>query len=353
MKEKVKWNRHHQIEELEIDESTPRRCIIEMPVLTKSLAKGLKYEISEDVALIIPLFFTKIISKYTTIPEIVAECYCKRSMWLAYELLNYTDMKELGLPLYIATTNTTREILEPYRQLCEFPESNVLTVSDAEKVSDGYLQKFPLMLEAVSKGDFKRVVSLDASIYFVKERSHTPPFQIMLCEWVSHPMLFLHVWRDPSHIKDNTIRWNRAVKNMYWTPSISPGDYYERAADFVGISMDDFISFWWSPGAPHIEGRLIGLHRDVLQADSFWESLSAFREITYNDQTFLSLYWQRYLKDHNKILEPPHMDFYSKHSLAIAHGKIGFLAASHTLDDEVNRTWVQRYKDLLEKTDGY
>ena len=104
----------------------PRLCFAEMPVFCRSVEDLFRYDMDSDIALTIPVFNAVGTRKYRDVTEIRVHGFAKRAVWLAWEILNFTDFREQGLTLYISATQSVQHILEPYLEACKFPSSHVL-----------------------------------------------------------------------------------------------------------------------------------------------------------------------------------------------------------------------------------
>ena len=337
---------------IELKHEYPRLCFAEMPLLQASIAPLFDYTADSDMAAVIPLFYGRTINKYRNAHELSVHGFCKRAMWLAYELLNWTDFREQGLTLYIGGTKTVKRILTPYLSACGFPDKFVLWTDVLETDAPGHLMKFPLMKKALKNPKIKKVLTFDTGVYFVKEQTNDI-FWRMKEAWTDAPVSnFYPVWQKnrQREIDDfQELDYKRAVSLQ--TFDVAEESYYKAVSDVVGMSVQDFKDFWNKKYTETIlvpEGRTQGYTREVLEANAFSEFFDQVKMFTGNDMAFTSLYWQKFLGKSGDITYPKGIRWYPKHPAPIDSGNIGFLNSGASTGRESRKTWIKRYEDYME-----
>ena len=317
----------------------PRLCYTEMPVFEKDISHVWTYPKNTDLGVIVPLFFNTTTKKYQRGYELLpTHGFMKRAIYLIWELLNYTDARDAGIPIYLAVTPTIHEMIVPYLEVSDFPESAVLLVDVSDDEYIGHLPKFPLMREAIEKCKLDKVISFDASIYFVNRRKNDI-FKRIQKDSRTQPILNLvKAWGKRQYY--DTI-FDQAVKHH--SIQLTEEAYYQRISEIIGMSVEGFKGFWetLSPTLK-IEGRSQGYSRDVILSKDFWEFLNQARHLTGNDQTITALYWQKYLGKQENIITPEGIDWYPVHPQPITHGNIGFLDSSKSLGEHARREWIKK-----------
>lgn len=333
---------------LSIKEEYPRLCFAEMPVLERSLA-GLNYETDTAFSVVIPLFYGSATPKYSAAGELLVHGFCKRAMWLAYEILNYTDFREQRWKLYVGATDSVRKILQPYLHACDFPNENILWLSgDVDMEYPSNFTKFPIM-RAVFQQDLRinNLLSFDAAIYFV-ENQKNDIFSKMENVWTTEPFAsFFPVWRTSP--KGSPDYGNLDHTRQWYKHKLHPSAYYSKIAELIGISVEEFKSFWdrsQSTQMPAIEGRTLGFHRDVFASETFWDSIDSAKHFMLNDQAFASLFWHKRGALRGDIALPTDVGFYPPHPEPITHGNIGFLDSSRSKGKHARKDWIKKTTDI-------
>lgn len=333
----------------------PRLCFCEMPILEKSVADAFRYNADSDIAVIIPVFFSKHIGKYDSASEFLLHGFMKRAMWQAYELLNFTDLRAQGISYYIVAEETIKGQFRPYLDACEFPRDHVIWSTESTESYPGHLIKFPFMREVLREKNINKVLVFDSAVYFVKARANQV-FARIQESWKHAPIVNLtDVWKGARRgiSNDRVISYEDAVCRYPLTETLSEEIYYDQVSTAVGYSVE-FLKGLGTPQAPiyipNIEGRVQGFQRAVLETPEFWNLLETLKELTWNDQAVTALYWLKYLGQENDILVPPGVEWYPKHPFDITEGNIGFLDSSKSVGSEARKKWIERCEILQEVT---
>ncbi len=325
----------------------PRLCFGEMPILEKSVVDAFSYNANSDIAVIVPIFFSTHIAKYQTGADIALHGFMKRAMYQAYELLNFTDLREQGIHYYIIAHHTVKNRFRPYLEACQFPEDRIIWSTESTDNYPGHLIKFPFMRKVLRDKKINKVFSFDSAVYFVKERENNV-FRYVCRDWQDQPMANLKkVWEKLSANSNHGVfNYDQAIKwNKYPTPLPSEEEYFERISDALSLSVDDFKTFWSNENQselPYMSGRTLGVHRSVLTDKDFWELLDFWKDFSSIDQTYLSLYWQKYLGEKTDIIVPKNIRWYPQHPVPILHGNIGFLDSSKSMGNQERAIWLEK-----------
>ena len=302
----INWVRADATEIIKVNEDVRRRNFIEMPTFTGNLSKAFGYPITGDIAVVVPIFNSNVIRKNNT-AIYSNEAYCKRVFWQAYEVLNYTQLAEHGIPYYILCTAEMREILESYRKLCQFPESAIVTIKNIDDSTYfGYTQQIALLSEFAKRWTFDSIFFMHSSVFFYQKPSHLPPFWPEIRKIlrknrdnliIRHKFIKATEGYIPSCFDYRYLRW------LYGDNIISESDFYLQLAEYTKETMPykfpsiySFVDFWRNPKAPHIGAGIWILSHERIVSDGFQDliNFSSRKCPIIYDEAFLSLYWQNY-----------------------------------------------------------
>ena len=187
------------------DETRRRRTemFINMPPLKKSLAN--LYRKNGEITVVVPVY--RLLNNFSKRQEAEVKGYIKRAFWLAYEFSKFGGLLETNTDFYIATHTDLRTQLEPYRQLCEFPESQIFQVQDVSMFL-GYMPNVHLLHSLCKTTKHKYFIRADTSLYF---RSKHPLLQGVDTYWQKHPTHI--IWASLSWNKESKERLDKAIKN--------------------------------------------------------------------------------------------------------------------------------------------
>ena len=335
--------------EVKFQKEYPRLCFAEMPILCRSMETLFDYDMDSDMALTIPVFNAIGTPKYKNVTEIRVHGFAKRAVWLAWELLHFTDFRQQGVTLYISATRSVQPILEPYLEACQFPSAHVLWSDIADGTYLGNVVKFPLIKAALRNPKIQRVMHFDSAIYFLHGR-HSDIFQKLKNVWTGEiPMAsFFPVWNPAPDAPNDygDVDYNRCRLSDV---KLAAPEFYERLADVVGCSVAAFKTFWGKKSTGlnlQIEGRTLGTHRNVLAADTFWHLIADTKAYLGNDEAITCLYWQKYLGKRSDIVVPQRIHWYPRLDTpdiianpAAIKGHIGFLDSSASLGETSRHLW--------------
>ena len=262
------------------------------------------YATTDKYAILLPLFFTKRSLEYfylqrTDSARLRIEGFTKRALWLLYELVNYTDARDHGVPVYIIATSEMSEFLHPYQDLT----GNIII---AEVEDYAYLTKIFLMNEAAKRIPATKYIMLDIShhIQAKPENIKYPLIETTDKEWMSQDMVHKGQYFIPfkyDHEQSGT--YQKALRRFN-TKNITEKEFYRRAAQYVGTSIKKYKSFWFGKKPrPYVFGSIHGITRDILFSKAFQQSLQPISELTGNDETFIELFLQKHFLLENDVFQ--------------------------------------------------
>ena len=182
-----------------------KKQLYELPVFENDLSVISEYEKSKDLALVLPVFDIG--------RPIYREVLCKNAMHLIAQLLGLTDIKDVGVPIYLHFSEVVYPQAAPYLDLCGLKDNpNVLTFSQEPLTKDrGTLQlKFESAFHS-NLDDYEKVLWLDTDIEIYSSENHekNPIFLKILSAWDSEfPILLPKIpysKENASSIKRNMV----------------------------------------------------------------------------------------------------------------------------------------------------
>ena len=206
------------------------------------------------------------------------EGYCKNAFWLIYELYQWTDIAEQGIPIYISTNESGWPRLSAYARACGYPESQIIVIPDVvpgnRKPSElAHIVKFE-SLGHQRLSEFVRVLHLDASTR-VREDTPSDIWAQIIAEW-SRDKVFAH-GRDSVWGEGNMMTF--LVNNMEEAMTMTDIDDPERVErEFYGLSQ-------W----PRIYGQAFGGQPAFYRDADFLRHLSAAERFAYTDEDSLAI----------------------------------------------------------------
>ena len=281
----------------------------ELPPLHQDISH-IKYRSQGDLVFCLPIFeYAQRYPDQQNYPARVG--YMKRVFWLVYELLRFTDTQDTGTGIYIVCEDVIRESIEPYRQLCNFPEELILTVpADAL----GYLKKIAFLNQLAKRTDFKYYMSLDLAITFYNRVSFCQEF---LDSWAKSDVdAIFHGKKGLWDLADKPISFRKGSTVTYKfagsDKKIPPERFYRELPKFFGYdTYEDYLRQVSIPEIP-FPGWLYGLSKKHILSRAFQEF---FDFATGNgnindsrlcsDEAFLVLYWHKYLSPERRFIAIP------------------------------------------------
>lgn len=324
----------------------------ELPPLHRDISH-IKHRSQGYLAFCLPIFeYTRRYKDKQHYPAQVG--YMKRIFWLAYELLRFTDLQNTGTGVYIVCEDALRESLEPYRQLCNFPEDLILTVpADAL----GYLKKIAFLNQLAKRTDFRYYMSLDLSITFYNQSRFC---QELFDSWEKSDVDTIfqgkkRIW-DAKHI----FAYNKGTPVTYLfagsDPKIPKERFYRELPRFFGYdTYEDYLRHVYNPHVP-VPGWLYGLSKKHILSPEFQE---LFNFATGNgniddsrlcsDEAFLVLYWHKYLSPERRFITTPQIlrnHFYWNPDFQRQIGAVCRIWHQKEEDNEFHDFYLNYYSDL-------
>ena len=262
-----------------------RPYLVKMPTLTKSLKQDLDYATRGDLAVVIPLFCTKKPLGVEMI-EAIYDSLCKRAMWLAYELVHFTDMVQQGVACYITVTAEMRPFFEQYANACDFPDDRVIWIDETSEKWIGNAAKFPAMCAVAERG-FEKVINMDTHIFFYQTEWQTayPIFGCVRKQWRDEKLFCI----DPWNRDYNPVAYDVCAVGY---GRLSREEYELSVAAYTGVE----VSSWEDAGEmPAIRGGIFGIDGDLLRDKSFRSEVQTIAQFANDDEASLSIYWQKHL----------------------------------------------------------
>ena len=323
----------------------------ELPPLHQDISH-IKQRSEGDLAFCLPIF--QYTPKHGKTRQHIAQVgYMKRIFWLAYELLHFTDSQDTETGFYIVCEDTLRPLIEPYRQLCNFPEELILTVpTDAL----GLLKKIAFLNQLAKRTDFKYYMSLDLSITFYNQ-SHF--CQELLDSWEKSDVDTIFqakkgIW-DAKHI----FEYNKGTPVTYlfagFDPKIPKERFYRELPRFFGYNFyEDYLRHVYKPHVP-VPGWLYGLSKKHILSPEFQEFFdfatgngNINQSLLCSDEAFLVLYWWKYLSPEKKFISAPEVLYNFGGNMALLEQVGSICRISHITQktDEFHEFYLNYYRDL-------
>lgn len=284
----------------------PRTLVFaEMPILRSSIRELFDYPVTADIAICIPVFNATLTKKHaiqTTFGHVnKVHGYAKRAMYLVRELLNYTDVREQGIPIYVVCTSETKKIVGLYAEACNFPKSQlVFAGKDIERNYPAQLAKFPCM-EMVLKTNRKisKVMHLDTSVFFWENIRYTF-FSNLISVWENQFFASLVAFRrcvNPDKpFGSLNYRSHRRSFSFDKYP-LAESTYYDQLSEIMGFSSTEAMFAATHDQMAMVQGQSFGLHRHIWEREAFNDFLTAFKSINQCDEAAVAAFW--YLTTNN------------------------------------------------------
>ena len=277
------------------DARFPRqRLFLEMPPLQFSLADCFQQQKQKNgIAFFVPVFFGGNISSYQKQkhPFFQMHGYFKRAFWMAHEFFEFTDLRETNANFFICVQEEYRDLIEPYRQLCEFPEENLISIPGLTKLK-GYLPKIGAFRHLARVVNYQYYLSFDAAMGFLKPSTFCKEVETYWSQNTDH-IIFSE---DPfAHPDDVPIDLNvpSCVRANFATASIESTNFYTKMPEYFGLHHYESLMEKVMRPAIRCQGSVIGIPRSHLRSEDFEHFFRYVEEhqCLGNDESFLSFYW--------------------------------------------------------------
>ena len=281
----------------------------EMPPLKVSLSDRFIGSKRGGICYTVPLFVSQH-SRHRRGSEklyqtLVIDNYIKRAFWLAYELFEHAGLETLS-DFYITADSEMRERLEPYRQLCRFPESHIVEVSESGWVD--LLKKIVMLTRLAAQTDYSHYMHLDTAMCFPVEcqlrqglEDHWeqyPESFVLYKPWRYHGLDLFGSFRAKQIL---SIRIHLEYKHKFMS----------EIPKFFGQECYDYYLRYVLHHPLWCDGHFFGIPRHHIIGENWKEFLDFIAEtqcIT-TDEVFLALYWHKYLRPHKELYR--HIDSFS------------------------------------------
>ena len=257
-----------------------------------------KYTVNPyEYAILLPIFYTRKSIEYNELlkqdrANLRIEGFCKRAMWLAYELINLTDIQTHQVGIYVVTTPEVNKMLTPYAEACQFENILVFDIEDY-----AYLTKIFLLHEASKVLLAERLIMKDLSIFVCGDSSKEPnPFMYRVREeWITEKMGHKCEYIVPFMFDHEQSGTFEKALNRYNPDKITEDAYYEMAADFVGCSVAEYKAFWFGETPrPYIFGSTHAMCRDFVTSKAFADALDPISKLTGCSEVFIELFLHKH-----------------------------------------------------------
>ena len=327
---KIQWHQPNTTSmiALEGEPNLRQHLFLEMPCLEHSLASLFDYSAESRMACCVPLFFASSDFRERN-RHLGLQGFIKRAFWLAYELATHTDLIETRTGFYILVDQEIRPLLEPYRQLCEFPEDRIISVSGLEAWK-WYMPKIGMLKHLSDLTKYAYYFKLNAQVFF---NARFPLCKNLLTYWESYPDHIVQPVHD-NHKPEHFLRCPKGTDRA---------KFYTETPKFFGYDCYDNFKNDLMANAHHVGvcDRWIGFPRTHLKSQEFKDFYDFVKDHDCNHHTesFMLLYWYRYYRNRPEIYaKPKGMDY-------IVSNLLDTPSPFYTLERRIE---TQLYSDLLE-----
>ena len=249
-----------------------RPYFVEMPSLTKSLASYFDYSERGHIAQTIPLFY---VPEYKHFDECIG--YIKRAFYLAKEFLEFTDMREQGVSLYIVASEPLKPFIEKYREDCAFPSENILWTPDYSKTFRNTAHKIP-MLWHPELHQYEKILHSDTACLWwnLSEQSKYPLFKKISGRWQSESFFF---------IGGSFSQENNGESQFY---KRTHPRKYEEIAELMGNTAEEAEKYWHAYKGLSVRGAYYGLTTDLIE--NFRQEMERIVKVIADDELAYTFY---------------------------------------------------------------
>ena len=285
----IKWVRANETIDLEVPINTARQSLYPIPVCRRDLSELMQYPTSKEFAYTIPIFKLSGNMEIYKVDAIV-EVFCKRAMWHVTEILENTSIRFKGIPIYIMVTDATRDMIEPYRQACNFPEENI-RVTKLDENNYGFITRM-VQLKRLAQSGYKKIYSFDASIQYPgrwdphirQENNNFDIINKMINQWGNELIVAL------DHIGWNSYLFSYkkliAIKNL----TISEEEFYSKMAEYCELSVDELMEMIDLKAILTMGAMAAGYHSDIFLHPNFDSDVDECSKFINREEHFVGLY---------------------------------------------------------------
>ena len=300
---KITWK--HPYYECDIDVDIDYRhqrqeMLLELPVCDFSFKDKQMGGHSKKIAAFIPLFCEPHLKNGYTKGLLQFHGFIKHAFWLAHQLHRFSDLVEAQVDFYICIQDEFEWVLEPYRQICEFPKTQVWPVSIDPKIK-GYLPKIAMLRDLCHKTAYDYYISMDSLLMYPNPH---PLFQGIQNYWEQHPEHCIWAgsdWERDAFTNDPQVM--EKLWGLYMSLPFEDEPFYKKMHQFFGDADHDTFKQRLRRRVPWTPTWFYGIPRCYIYSENF-ENLFQFvreHECLFHDGALMQLYWHTFT---------PHPDVY-------------------------------------------
>lgn len=296
----VKWEYPGGACQIELPVYERMALYLETPPLEISIKAHYSRPLRTEIGVSVPLFFSPVL-RGDAISHILMQAYIKRVFWLAYEVATFTDLKSAGVGFYLLVEEPLRPLVEPYRELCEFPEDHIITIPSLSEEWRGYMQKVVMLRHLHIHRHFTYYLNMDVSQHWHETQYFWSDLETAWNEtpnaiiWSKNPFDVLEHQRELTH--SDTVRANWAARGC------RPEDFYTAMPRLFGVpNYESLLDQVWQPML-HCPGHFYGIPRSHFASPEFHDFFDFVKEnrCLGVDESFWAYYWHRYLSPDRSV----------------------------------------------------
>ncbi len=278
--QQIKWVRADGETEVEVDAWTAahKRFLYGREVLDACLSPLMDYSFGTDLAIVFPLYLGG--------NRTYAEMLCKSAMWQLESFLLHTDVRDRGVPIFLAVSDEVYPIAKPYFQRAGLPESRLsvpfVRFSQGEKFGN------TLKLETLFQprfDDFQKVVYFDVDNEIICHPgcAKLPISQYLIDHYdaEARPFLLAKSLKTTTHSDSAIVRL--------------PADHsaWHRIASIFDMSIADLQAYWYHAASVYdVRGWYVGIAKHLRTSRTFRTWIRQWYDILPgSDEMLLELYF--------------------------------------------------------------
>lgn len=336
MSNKVLWHRVNETVEVDLDNDEGiyefRPYYYDTPVLREDLSKYLDYYTYTDLAVSLVIARRVESDHY---PELCA----KRVFWLIKNLCERTDAHDEHVAIELSVDDTLQDIVIPYAKACDFPldrinwfetkESEILTICK---------------LEAICSDVFKgkdRVLHMDLN-HVIGEHPTQRPISMFRRAKLA--------WREDERMAIFGTLIEARAKHIMTPMRADMWDgregFKELISEYMGHSIEEEERYWLESELMYnVSGRMLGLHRRLIDDPSFWDEILELERIIQYDEIAFAIYARKHGWQSFDISRLDYCVNWSDGRDSYApYKECSVIHAHHTDDPDFWRFWLSQHK---------
>lgn len=220
--------------------------------------------------------------------------YARAALWAIWDLVHFTDITQLGVPIYIVCDEAFQDEIAPYFALSGF--RNVLYMPS--KAYEGYSLHNRRFVGYYHKGlnSFSKILNMDSFLWWWTRDLDV--LRYPLYEWLSG-------WQDELFV----------TKSLPYHPSRVASDacrivdgskFFEVVGTLEERDPEVSREFWCEHPQLSVHGGCFGISRSILESDWFLDGIQTLSEVTYSDEVAMSILLNKHLSESDfYMLEVP------------------------------------------------